>query len=269
MSNSSFIQVYRDLLSDPSFVNLPPSYRCVFITLIVQACFEKCTQDDHGVKIDLLPGQFMCTIRHLADISNVGKNDAERALKKFVELKKVRLEVRHKKTIVTILWGLKLNSCETRKETRSRQDRDTKEEGLPSSFEKEGKQEVEKKEEPIKKKTTTTTTNKAKSSSSFSRQISEEVKEAAKKAFDYTRTRLSKDPDEKWNIDLAVFEKNFHIYGIFYCTDQLNYLIERMDKYWKNKSKQGNKLKQIDDPKVYFEKACSEDYAKSLHRKEK
>lgn len=157
---SSYIQIYRDLILDPSFVGLPPSYRCVLFSLLANACFTPWQQDDHGKLIDLLPGQFMCTIRHLADISNVGKNDAERALKKFVEMKIVRLEVRHKKTIVTILWGLKLNNCETTKETRKRQDRDTKEEGIPSSGE-EGIKEKMNKEK--KDSETTTTHNKEKS----------------------------------------------------------------------------------------------------------
>ena len=86
--------------------------------------------DDHGKLIDLLPGQFMCTIRQLADISNVGKNDAERALKKFVDFKIVRQEVRHTKTIITVLWGMKIQSGETTSGTRKRQDRDTKEEDI-------------------------------------------------------------------------------------------------------------------------------------------
>lgn len=125
---SDFVQVYRDLLLNPSFVGLPPSYRCVLFTLFAQASWAPCQQDDHGVLVDLLPGQFMCTIRHLADISNVGKNDAERSLKKFVDLKIVRLEVRHLKTVITILSGLKFNSVETTLETTKRQDRDIKEE---------------------------------------------------------------------------------------------------------------------------------------------
>jgi DNA-binding transcriptional regulator YhcF (GntR family) len=130
MSNNSFVQIFRDLLRDPSVTSLPPSYRCVLFTLLDYACYSPCKQDDHGVLIDLLPGQFMCTIRGLADLANVGKNDAERALAKFVDLKIVRQEVRRKKTIVTILWGLKQQKTETTTETRKRQERDTKEEVL-------------------------------------------------------------------------------------------------------------------------------------------
>ncbi len=128
MSNNSFVQIFRDLLRDPSVTSLPPSYRCVLFTLLDYACYSPCKQDDHGLLIDLLPGQFMCTIRGLADLANVGKNDAERSLAKFVDLKIVRQEVRHKKTIVTILWGLKIEKSETQSETKKRQERDTKEE---------------------------------------------------------------------------------------------------------------------------------------------
>jgi hypothetical protein len=254
---SSYIQIYRDLLLNPSFVGLPPSYRCVLFSLLANACFAPWQQDDHGVLIDLLPGQFMCTIRYLADLANVGKNDAERALKKFVEMKIVRLEVRHKKTIVTILYGIKFKSDETTKETGKRQDRDTKEEALASSSE-------EPKPSPNQeiKKTTTTT---RKSPLLFSGKISEEEKNVAKKAYDLILLRSSKEPDEGWNIELKTLEKLFHIFGIPYITDQFNYLINRMEKYRKNKLKPGNKIPKIDDPNVYFDKACSENWAKSLH----
>lgn len=259
-NDSSYIQIYRDLLLNPSFVGLPPSYRCVLFSLLANACFAPWQQDDHGVLIDLLPGQFMCTIRYLADLANVGKNDAERALKKFVEMKIVRLEVRHKKTIVTILYGIKFKSDETTKETRKRQDRDTKEETLVSSNE----------ETPVSpnqeiKKTTTTT---RKSPLSFSGKISKEEKANAKKAFDLFESRKTKLPDEDWNIDLLTLEKHFHIFGDNYVSDQINYLIKRMDKYRRSKDKLGNKVSKVDDPKAYFEMACSQNWAKSLNTKE-
>jgi len=141
MSNydSSFIQIYRDLLTDPSFIGLPPSYRCVLFSLLANACFMPCQQDDHGVLIDLLPGQFMCTIRHLAEISNVGRKDAEHAISKFIALKIVGQEVGHRKSIFTILWGIKLNNGGTRSGTRKGQERDIKEEGKKERMLKEEK----------------------------------------------------------------------------------------------------------------------------------
>jgi hypothetical protein len=114
---------------------------------------------------------------------------------------------------------------------------------------------------PIKK---TTTTNKSKSSSSFS----QEVIKAAQKAFDFVKLRAVKEPDEKWNIDLEDFMKNFHFYGVDYATEQFDYVLKRMNKYCLNKNKLGNKIAPIDDPKTYFNQACSENWAKSLHTKE-
>ncbi len=116
------------------------------------------------------------------------------------------------------------------------------------------------------KKIKTTTTNK--SSSSFSGEISQEEKDTAKKAFEFIEGRKKKETDEKWNISLDTLEKHFHIHGILYASDQFNYLIKRMEKYRLNKNKQGNKIEEVDDPCVYFEKSCSENWAKSLHKKE-
>jgi hypothetical protein len=134
----------------------------------------------------------------------------------------------------------------------------------------EGTAKMQDKEEQLKKNhiKKTTTTNKEKSPSSFSNEISQEEKDAAKKAFDFILLRSKSDSDEKWNIDLKTLEKYFHVYGIEYTTEQFNYLLDRMNKYRLNKSKPGNKITEIDDPKVYFKKACSENYAKSLHLNE-
>lgn len=130
MSNASFVQIYTEVFTDPLINGLPPSYKCVLYTILAHACFAPCKMNDHGQLIHLEAGQFMCTVRHLAELANVGKNDAERALKKFVEFKIVRQEVRHKKTVITVLWGIKTQNEETTKETRKRQTRDTKEEDI-------------------------------------------------------------------------------------------------------------------------------------------
>lgn len=258
-TESSYIQIYRDLFLQPCVISLSPSYRCVLTALVFNACYAPCQQDDHGVPIDLLPAQFMCTFRHLAELSNVGRKDVENAIAKFLQLKILGQEVRHRKSIFTILWGIKINKGGTSIGTRLGQDWDTKEEALASSTE-------EPKSSPNQKiKKTTTTTRK--SPLSFSGKISEEEKNAAKKAYDLILLRSSKEPDERWNIELKTLEKLFHIFGIPYITDQFNYLINRMEKYRKNKLKPGNKIPKIDDPNVYFDKSCSENWAKSLHVK--
>lgn len=124
------------------------------------------------------------------------------------------------------------------------------------------------KEEPFKKNINkkTTTTNKSKLSSSFSGEISQEVKDSARQVFDLIQLRQKKEPEERWNLDLATLEKHFHIHGISYAIDQFNYLISRMNKYRSNKNKMGNKTEKVDDPSIYFQKACSENWSKSLHK---
>ncbi len=127
LNNSDFIQIYRDLLSHPSVVSSPPSYRCVLYTLLQYVCFAPCQQDDHGVLIDLKPGQFMCSIRHLAELANVGRKDVEHALDKFARFQIVGQEVRHRKSIFTILWGIKFDEGGTTSGTKVGQVRDIKE----------------------------------------------------------------------------------------------------------------------------------------------
>lgn len=126
MSNSGYVRIFHDLIRSDLVLSAPVAYRWVLITIIDRVVFEKCSMDDHGKKIHLKPGQYLTTIRELADLAKVEKNDVERALKYFSEI--VRQEVRHRKTVLTILWGMKLDNSETRNETKKRQERDTKEE---------------------------------------------------------------------------------------------------------------------------------------------
>lgn len=127
MSNS-FVQIYRDLLESEEVLRAPIAQRWVLVTILSRAVHSECTKDDHGVNIDLLPGQLIITIRKLAEWANVEKNDVERAIKRFIECKILRQEVRHRKTVLTILWGVKTKDSETIKETKVRQKRDTKQE---------------------------------------------------------------------------------------------------------------------------------------------
>ncbi len=125
--SEGFIQLKYELLREEKFVSLPPSYRCVMWTILAYCCFDDCTQDDHGVDVKLKRGQFMCTIRRLAELSNVGKKDAENGLKRLIELGFLGQHLGHIKSVFTVLWGIYYNDGGTRKETSWRQDGDTKE----------------------------------------------------------------------------------------------------------------------------------------------
>lgn len=128
MSENSFIQIYKELLLHPSFISAPHSYAKVLITIITHACYSACKMDDHGVSIDLLPGEFLCTIRRLAELSGATKKEVENALGRFSKAAILGQERRHTKTIHKILWGVKYKTMETALETKRRQDGDIKEE---------------------------------------------------------------------------------------------------------------------------------------------
>jgi len=128
MSENSFIQIYKELLLHPSFISAPHAYAKVLITIITHACYSACKMDDHGVCIDLLPGEFLCTIRRLVELSGATKKEVENALARFSKAAILGQEKRHTKTIHKILWGVKYKTMETTLETRWRQDGDIKQE---------------------------------------------------------------------------------------------------------------------------------------------
>ena len=125
--HNNFIQISHDIIRHPSVITAPIAQRWVLITILDRLCWDSCKQDDHGVIIDLQRNQLMFTIRQLAEWANVDKNDAERALARFSKCQILRQEVRHRKTIVTLLQGIISYNSETNNETKVRQERDIKE----------------------------------------------------------------------------------------------------------------------------------------------
>ena len=113
-----FIQIKRSLLDHPCVVKAPVAQRWVLITIANHCCFKPTQMNDHGVLIDLDAGEFLCTVRELAKLANVEKNDVERALERFSNNLLVRQGVRHKKTVVSISKEY-IVEYETRSETRS------------------------------------------------------------------------------------------------------------------------------------------------------
>jgi DNA-binding transcriptional regulator YhcF (GntR family) len=128
VQENNFVQIYREALTDPAINEMPLTYRWVYLTILINACHSPCTFNDHGITINLKPGQFMCTIRKLAELANVKPNHVQRALAKLSHMQKVIQEVIHKKTILTVVWGLKLNNGDTRNDAKVIQERYTKEE---------------------------------------------------------------------------------------------------------------------------------------------
>lgn len=125
--SQGFIQIPRSLLDHPAYIGAPPAYRCVLICILQHACFLPCQQFDHGKIIDLLPGQFMCTERRLAELAGVTKNDVHRSLKHFLKFKIVNQEVNQRKNILSIIhedtYDLIKKYSEPRSEPRVNQER--------------------------------------------------------------------------------------------------------------------------------------------------
>ena len=127
MSNG-FIQIPRSLLEHPTILALSDSQYRAFIHLLMKMCYAPCQQDDHGVLINLEPGDIMFTLRKLASELGVSKSSLERLITRLTHAQISRHETRHIKTILTFthpeLCELLKKQSGTSFETKSRQDRD-------------------------------------------------------------------------------------------------------------------------------------------------
>jgi hypothetical protein len=131
MSNSiGYIRIPRSLLENELWTDLSPAYRDVFLVILQHVCFLPRKFDDHGVILNLKPGQVCATIREIVGWcgKHGDKNIVERSIKKLIYLGFLRQEVRHKKSILTITdidtYELNKEYSDKRSETKLRQDRD-------------------------------------------------------------------------------------------------------------------------------------------------
>lgn len=139
--DSGWYVICRDIIRHPSVLSAPPAYRCVLITIIDRAAYQIEKKDDHGNEVILQVGQLLCTYRQLAEWANVSKNDVERAVSRFLRVGILRQEVRHTKSIITLLFPITYKQiksiCETESGTKVRQERDRKKQKQTSSNEEE------------------------------------------------------------------------------------------------------------------------------------
>lgn len=130
MSDNGYLKIPRSLLTNPLWLELPFHYQHIFLVILQNVCYKNQKHDDHGIILDLQPGQWCVTYRQLAKLCHpqITKNDIERSVKKFILCGFLRQEVRHTKTVLSICHkdtlDLILQSTETTNETRLRQDRD-------------------------------------------------------------------------------------------------------------------------------------------------
>lgn len=128
--NFGYIRIPRSLLNDPLWKKLSLAYQHIFIVLIEHACYQPRKFDDHGEIIELLPGQICISIREFKKLCHdqISKNDIERFFLKLKLYGFLRLEVRHRKSIITIThpdtYELIKQVHETTNETNLRQTRD-------------------------------------------------------------------------------------------------------------------------------------------------
>ncbi len=154
---NNYIKYSRDLHNHPVFKSFSYDYRHIFLTILINAAFKPISLNDHGVIIDLQPGQLMTTIRdlvRLCDEPTIDRSKVARALSMFEKCQFSRQETRHKKTIITItlsnVYEKQKNEIETTIETKSRQDRDKIE--TEKKNEKNDKNDIEIKEKIKKEK---------------------------------------------------------------------------------------------------------------------
>lgn len=139
---SGFIRLPRSLRTDPQWREFTSKERHVFEEIYHRAAYSIIELDDHGKMIVLHPGQLLTTFRQLSDWCNdsrpsdwcdekqpekivyFDKDFVRRLIHKLERCKKVRQEVRHIKTILTITCEGFVVSDATGCATRVRQDCD-------------------------------------------------------------------------------------------------------------------------------------------------
>lgn len=125
----------HSLKHDNLFYKLKAKHKWLFTTLIKYANYKPEKFNIHGEVVELQIGQFCTTLRELAKLCGEDfhyNNDVARGLTLLEKCGFLRLELRQRKTIITIThedtYSLMVEQAEARFETKLRQKRDIKEE---------------------------------------------------------------------------------------------------------------------------------------------
>lgn len=99
-----FLSFNRSFLDDPLWVSLTPDEQHVFNIIAKLACYRPQKFNDHGLIIDLEPGQLCISQVDLAKKCHrsITKTKIERAIEKLKLCGFLRQEVRRKKSILTV-----------------------------------------------------------------------------------------------------------------------------------------------------------------------
>lgn len=135
MEDNSYIKYTRSLHTNPIFKSMSFQYRHIYLTILVNMAYKPIQLNDHGVLINLKPGQFMTTVRELVklcDEKSIKKGTVERALIMFEKVGFSGQETGHTKTIITVTEPSICDSLKNKNGTsfgtKTGQERDIKEE---------------------------------------------------------------------------------------------------------------------------------------------
>lgn len=104
-----YIQLQISLFKNALFKSMPMTYRHVFFTIATNMAWQKELLNDHGVMVEIEPGDFMNTYRGLADLCDEDDIDArlvQRAVERLVLLKFISIRVINRKTVFKVLLGV-------------------------------------------------------------------------------------------------------------------------------------------------------------------
>lgn len=126
---SGYFSLPRSFTRDPLWLDLSIEYQHVFLVILDHACWKNQKFDDHGVIIDLKPGQLCTTERDLAKKCNkkITRIIVQRAIEKLETYRFLIREVSHIKSIISIIdkrvYDLIVKEDEPGNEPRLSQDR--------------------------------------------------------------------------------------------------------------------------------------------------
>lgn len=125
---SGYFSLPRSFTRDPLWLDLPLEYQHVFLVILDHACWKPQKFDDHGVIIDLKPGQLCTTERDLAKKCNkkITRIIVQRAIAKLKVYSFLIQEVIHVKSVLSIcdkrIFDLIIKNCEPGNEPGVSQD---------------------------------------------------------------------------------------------------------------------------------------------------
>lgn len=101
---NGYFRVPRSLTRSRLWEDANPMHKMMFITILDHVLFTHAKFDDHGVILDLRPGQFCASHEEIAKLcgEKFKKIDVQRGLTRFEKYGFLRQEVIHRKTVITI-----------------------------------------------------------------------------------------------------------------------------------------------------------------------